>query len=170
MKHRPPLSLHRDETGNLIAGVGPGVGAEFVRAYFPESQTIRIASAYFSLTGYKIGRLHTDPSIQFHILVGKEDGTSVKKAVLDEIGTELQGCEEDLWKAVADLVERMEAGRFKIRDARSMRVPFHCKFYICDQKAVWHGSANFSKNGLFQFRTNLRVHGRSRDRAVHPMV
>lgn len=145
---RPPLTLHRDDTGNLIAGVGPGVGAEFVKAYFPKSRTIRVASAYFSLTGYKIGRLHTVPDIQFHLLVGKEDGTSVKNAVLDEIGAELQGCEEDLWKAVVDLVERMEVGRFKIRDARSMRVPFHCKFYICDQRAMWHGSANFSKNGL----------------------
>lgn len=148
MNHKPPLTLHRDGTGKLIAGVGPGVGAEFVQAYFPDARIIRIASAYFSLTGYKIGRRHTRPDIRFHVLVGKEDGTSVQKAIIEEIHTELRGCEEDLWQAVWDLVQRMESGRFTIRDARSMRVPFHCKFYICDDEAMWHGSANYSRNGL----------------------
>jgi superfamily II DNA or RNA helicase len=67
---------------------------------------------------------------------------------LEEILTELKKCENDLWSAVDDLVRRIETGQFTIRDAREMQVPFHCKFYICDNKALWHGSANYSKRGL----------------------
>jgi superfamily II DNA or RNA helicase len=148
MSSKPPLSLSHDDDGQLVAGVGPGVGLAFLTRYFPDAQTIRIASAYFSLAGYKIGRENAHDDVHFHILVGREEGPHVKKAILEEIQAELQNAETDLWSAVMDLVERMETGRFTIRDARSLQTAFHCKFYICDQARIWHGSANYSKNGL----------------------
>jgi superfamily II DNA or RNA helicase len=148
MSSKPPLSLSQDDDGHLIAGVGPGTGLAFLTRYFPGSQTIRIASAYFSLAGYKIGRENAPAEVQFHVLVGREEGPHVHKAILEEVRAELQNAETDLWAAVLDLVNRMETGRFTIRDARSMQAAFHCKFYICDRTRMWHGSANYSKNGL----------------------
>jgi superfamily II DNA or RNA helicase len=109
---------------------------------------LRVATAYFSIKGYNLGRKHLAQSVQLHILVGRQEGEHVYKAVLEEIRRELRQSDMDLYDAVVDLVERMRAGRFRIRDAREMERPFHCKFYICDDVALWHGSANFSTNGL----------------------
>jgi superfamily II DNA or RNA helicase len=148
MPYKPALSLYRDGDGRLVAGVGPGIGIEFIKAYFPGAKTIRIASAYFSLAGYKLGGQYTAPDVQYSILVGREEGPHVRKAVLEEILAELQKCDTDLWSAIDDLLRRIETGQFRIRDAREMQVPFHCKFYICDDDAFWHGSANYSKRGL----------------------
>ena len=148
MSFKPPLSLSHDSDGQLVAAVGPGAGLAFLTRYFPDSREIRIASAYFSLAGYKIGRENAPPEVQFYVLVGREEGTHVQKAIIEEIRAELQNAETDLWSAIVDLVKRMETGKFTIRDARSMRTAFHCKFYICDQVRMWHGSANYSKNGL----------------------
>src|SRR5215211_8380601 len=132
MPEKPALSiLNSADDNKLRAAVGPGAGLAFLQTYFPSAQTIRIASAYFSLTGYKIGRELASPNAHFHVLVGREDGTNVRRAVIEEIYAELRSFETNLWEAVADLVVKMRAGQFTIRDARSMEVPFHCKFYIC---------------------------------------
>jgi superfamily II DNA or RNA helicase len=143
------LTLQRDAVGKPISGVGPGVGREFTKSYFPEAQhVVRIASAYFTLTGYKQGRKHISSNVQFQVLVGREEGQNVKATVIDEILRDLGQCSTDLWSTVYDLVERMKAGLFIIRDAREMETPFHCKFYICDAQIMWHGSANYTGSGL----------------------
>jgi hypothetical protein len=149
MNSKPPLEtrLSTDDS-RVISAVGPGAGLAFVETYFPDASTIRIASAYFSLSGYIIGRSYARQNVRFHVLVGREDGTNVRKAVIEEIHAELRSCESNLWDAVADLVGRMRRGDFTIRDARAMSAPFHCKFYICDAALLWHGSANYSRNGL----------------------
>lgn len=148
-KPRASLALRDDSDGKLISGVGPGVGREFIKTYFPEAQrVIRIASAYFTLTGYKQGRKHISSSVQFQVLVGREEGGNVKATVIDEILKDLGQCETNLWETVFELVERMKAGQFIIRDAREMETPFHCKFYICDDQVMWHGSANYTGSGL----------------------
>lgn len=132
-----------------ITGIGPGVGMAFVKAYFPKAkQSIRIASAYFTLKGYKFTRKYISEGVQIAIVVGQEQGRHVKAAVADEIMRGLDRCSYDLWEAVADLVNRMKEGRFVIRDAREMQVKFHCKFYICDDKYLFEGSANYSYTGL----------------------
>src|SRR5688500_17390143 len=106
MKPKPPLALYHNDAGKLIAGVGPKVGLRFIESYFPSARTIRIARAYFSLSGYQIGRERADPEVQFHVLVGREEGSNVQRAVIEEIRQELQNCETDWYRAVSDLVER----------------------------------------------------------------
>lgn len=150
-KSKLALAVHSTPTGKLIAGVGSGIGLEFIKAYFPEARSIvRIASAYFTLRGYKLGRKYVRQSVQFRILVGREEGRNVYTTVIDEIVADLGQCETDLWDTVFELVQRMKSGHFIIRDARELTVPFHCKFYICDSKLMWHGSSNYSFKGLCQ--------------------
>lgn len=150
LEAQPPNSiLPLGADGLPLSAVGPRAPYQFVKAYFPEAeQIIRIASAYFTLSGYKLGRKHVAEAVQFRILVGKEDGRNVRLAVLDEIWDDLQRCDTDLWQTVDELVRKLKSGQLKIVDARAMEVPFHCKFYIVDDKAMWHGSANFSRQGL----------------------
>lgn len=160
-KNKVSLALQHHADGKLLSGVGPGVGFEFIKAYFPEAHySIRIASAYFTLTGYKLGRQSISPDVQFKILVGREEGEYVRTAVIDEILADLGRCETDLWETVFDLVERMKRGHFIIRDAREMQTKFHCKFYICDDILIWHGSANYTGSGL---QTNAEQASLSRD-------
>lgn len=145
----PGYASIRDAYGKPLSGVGRKIGLAFVEAYFPEAtNTIRIATAYFQLKGYKIARPHIRQGVRLHILVGREEGQHVQAAVIDEIIAELGDCTTDIWSAVADLVVQMRGGSFFIRDARELRPPFHAKFYICDEKLVWHGSTNFSDRGL----------------------
>ncbi len=78
LKSKLALVSQFDHGGQLISGVGSGVGLEFIKTYFPEAQNvIRVASAYFTLRGYKLGREYVAPEVQFHILVGKEEGRKV---------------------------------------------------------------------------------------------
>lgn len=150
MANHPPLYIHRDDAGKPVAGVGPGVVEEFIKAYYPDAkQTMRIASAYFTLTGYEIGRAHLlNGAVQYRILVGIEEGSYVQSSVVAEIDKELKKCRTDLHRTVAGLIARMENGSFIIRDAREMEVAFHCKFYTCDEAILWHGSGNYTGRGL----------------------
>lgn len=157
-KSKLELRLQRDSEQNLLSGVGPGVGFEFIKAYFPKAQnTIKIASAYFSLKGYKIGKDFISPQIHLQILVGKEEGVHVKDALIKEILDEFSSCDEDLYDAISDLINRIKDGQFVIRDARELQVKFHSKFYICDDKYIWHGSANYTGNGLKQNAEQISV-------------
>ena len=161
LKNKVALTLQYNSEEKPLSGVGPGVGHEFIKAYFPEARnSIRIASAYFTLRGYKLGRESTGADVQIQILVGREEGENVQTAVIDEILSDLGQCETDLWKTVFELVERMKRGQFLIRDAREMQTKFHCKFYICDDQIIWHGSANYTGLGL---RTNAEQASVSRD-------
>jgi hypothetical protein len=146
---KPPLEIHADRDGTPAAGVGPGVGLAFVRSVFPNAhERIRIASAYFSLPGYQIARTYIGEGVQIHVLVGREEGAALTRAVLSEINDDLARADADLWDSVSDLVQRMKKGLFTIRDARQIETPFHCKFYVCDDDVMWHGSANYTKSGL----------------------
>ena len=161
-KRKPPLAIHPAEDGTPVAGVGPGIGLTFVTSLFPLAcDKIRIASAYFTLSGYRVARPHIVPGVQLHVLVGREEGASLRKAVIEEILDDLKRADMNLWDAVADLVARMKAGTFVIRDAREIETPFHCKFYICDSSTLWHGSANYTESGL---RRNAEQASVSRER------
>jgi superfamily II DNA or RNA helicase len=152
------LSLQFDSSNNPLSGVGPGVGFEFIKAYFPKAQnTIRIASAYFTLKGYKIGKDFISPKTQLQILVGREEGVHAKDALIDEIVADFGDCGDDLHDAIRDLLQRIDNGQFVIKDARELQVKFHCKFYICDDKYIWHGSANYTGKGLKQSAEQVSV-------------
>lgn len=153
MANKPKLnlSLQFGSNNNPLSGVGPGVGFEFIEAYFPKAQnTIRIASAYFTLKGYKIGKDFISPKTQLQVLVGREEGVHVQDALIDEIVDDFGDCEEVLHETIVDLIQRIKSGQFVIKDARELQVKFHCKFYICDDKYIWHGSANYTGKGLTQ--------------------
>ena len=147
-----PLSYLQSTNDEPLSGIGPGAGYAFAHAYFPKAEeTLRIATAYFSIRGYDLGRKFFKPNVQIQFLVGKRDGVLVQEAVRNEIKNELsRGDSGDLYDAVVDLVERIRKQQFQIKDAREMYRPFHCKFYISDDKVLWHGSANFSKKGLLE--------------------
>lgn len=146
---RPPLELHIADGGKLTAGVGPGVGLAFVGELFPEaSHIIRIATAYFSLPGYKLAREHIGLGVQLHVLVGREDGVDLSGALIAEIEADLAKSQFDLWHSVIEVIDRIKRGLFFIKDARQIETRFHCKFYICDKTALWHGSANYTSSGL----------------------
>jgi superfamily II DNA or RNA helicase len=158
---KAPLLIRRQD-GEPATGVGPGVGLEFVQSCFPSArQSIRVATAYFSLRGYKLGRQFVGEDVKLSILVGREEGQHAQAAVLAEIEAELTQCEVDLHGTVADLVSRLKGGTFVIKDARAIPNPFHCKFYVCDEGAVWHGSANYTHKGL---RENAEQASVTRDR------
>ncbi len=149
----PPLHLYPQPPLAPTDGIGPGVGMAFVRAYFPRvQQSLRIATAYFSFKGYRMAwsSLPVGRRVQLQILVGKRDGYELQHTVLEDLRAELvRGVKlGSLYDAVVDLYQRMKAGELTIRDARQMERPFHCKFYLSDAASVFHGSANFSANGL----------------------
>jgi hypothetical protein len=125
------------------------VGLAFAQHYFPTAQaSIRIATAYFTLRGYKLGREFMADSTQLRILVGKSEEASAYEAVADEILAELGQCADDLLPTMLELIDRIKTGRFFIREVRSMQVPFHCKIYLMDEHTVWHGSCNYIYWGL----------------------
>lgn len=149
----PPLHLYPRPPLAPTDGVGPGVGQAFVRAYFPRVQhSLRIATAYFSLKGYRMAFSSLPPGgrARLKILVGKRDGYQVQRTVLEDLRQEMEHGVKlgSLHAAVFDLYQRMRAGELTICDARQMAKPFHCKIYLLDAASVFHGSANFSANGL----------------------
>ena len=139
------------EDGRPKLGLGPGTAYQLLKAYFPiAEEKIRIASAYFTTSGYKKARKFIADHVKLWILVGKEDGRNVVQTVIEDIAEDNSRAEEDLWEAINDLVAKLRSGDLQIVDARAMQVPFHCKFYIVDDKALLHGSSNFSTRGLLQ--------------------
>jgi phosphatidylserine/phosphatidylglycerophosphate/cardiolipin synthase-like enzyme len=157
-KAKLKLKLQLDAGDRPISGVGPGVGFEFIKEYFPKAQnTIKIASAYFTLKGYKIGKDFVSPETQIKILVGREEGINVKNTLINEIVADFGDCDEDLHDAIVDLLRRIKDGQFVIKDARELQVRFHCKFYICDDTYMCHGSANYTGLGLKQSAEQVSV-------------
>lgn len=139
-----------DNEEKIVSGVGVGVGKSFVAAYFPEAQSkIRIATAFFSLRGYKIAEKYFDPDARIWILIGRDqDAAPVMEAIVDQILSDLGQCEELMSATVERLKTKVERKQCVIRDARKMKTLYHCKFYVCDEKLMFHGSANFSDGGL----------------------
>ncbi len=145
------LILTNNDDGLPIIGLGSGAAYSLIQAHFPAAkESIRIASAYFTASGYKMARRHIPDETKLWILVGKEDGRNVIQTVIEDILDDLRRPEDDLWQAVYDLVQKMKAGDFQIVDARAMEIPFHCKFYLIDEHTVLQGSANFSRRGLIE--------------------
>lgn len=157
---RLPLVIRRHKsTGKPLAGVGSGVGVVFADAYFPVAkQRIRIASAYFSVTGHNLTKHNIRKDTHIYILVRKQwnQGKEVQRTVIETVTEDLRQCQIPVWEAVADVVKRIEEGKFSIKSARDID-PFHCKFYICDEKCMFSGSANYSDNGFCKQAEQLQL-------------
>lgn len=146
-----PLRVTYDEQGRPTLAVGPGAGLLMAEHCLPQArETIRLASVYFSLTGYGLTRDLMTGGATLRVFIGQRDGPQAQRAVLQEILADLGQCEQTLAAAIAELVERMESGRFFIREARRYLTDYgyHCKFYTMDGRTGWHGSTNFSLRGL----------------------
>lgn len=143
------LSINNYDDGLLGSAVGPGAGYAFIKSYFPTAvETIRISSVFFSLKGFQLGQEYVQNQVVYQILVGRDDGHDVQEAVLNEITEEMRQPGATLTRIIEELVIRIRNGQFFIKSAKSISQPFHCKFYICDDKVGWHGSANYANNGL----------------------
>jgi superfamily II DNA or RNA helicase len=143
------LSVHEYDDGTLRSAVGPGSGYAFMKRYFPDAvKTVRISSVFFSLKGFQLGQEHVNDQVVYHILVGRDDGHDVQEAVLNEITEEMRQPGANLTNVIKELVDRIKNEKFYIKSAKSISQPFHCKFYICDNKVGWHGSSNYANNGL----------------------
>lgn len=146
-----PLHIAADAAGRPALAVGPGAGMMLARHCLPQAQhTIRLASVYFSLSGYELTRHLMTGGATLRVLIGQRDGPEAHRAVLQEILADLAQCELTLAEAIAELVQRMETGRFFIREARTYATSYgyHCKFYLMDGLTGWHGSTNYSRRGL----------------------
>ncbi|CAN5493468.1 hypothetical protein BH09BAC4_BH09BAC4_08670 [soil metagenome] len=156
-------------TGKPLYGVGAGTLGKFLEAYYPEAQKlIRVATGYLRLEGYKLGRSYlttNQTSVQFHILVGPNEGVRAQLAVRDEIQAELDKGKKTGYYTplVRDVIRRIKAKEFIIYDAREMNVAYHCKFYICDQTVLCHGSGNYTVYGILKQHEQI---GASRDPSV----
>ncbi len=150
-RRRSPLSHYSDD-GSLYANLGLDTGISFAKAYFPKAQKeLLIATAYFSVKGYDLARSSIPKKTLISVLIGphKRDSKELRRVITDEIKRELSGVESaSLYEAVLELHSRLQSGLFHIADARQMKTAFHCKFYIVHARLLWHGSANFSSNGL----------------------
>ncbi|MBO0932098.1 helicase-related protein [Fibrella aquatilis] len=154
MDQPQPRLIPDPETGKPLYGVGAGTVGMFLAAYYPEAQKmIRVATGYFRLAGYTVGRcyLRSDQSsVQFRILVGPKEGDNARLAVRDEIKAELDKGKKTGYYTplVREVIRRIYAKEFIIYDARAMDVAYHCKFYICDHTVLCHGSGNYTVYGL----------------------
>lgn len=147
----PKRILVTNPDGRPRIGLGPGTAYELMKNYFPlAKEKIRIASAYFTTSGYKLARKYIPDHVKLWILVGKEDGRNVVQTVIEDILEDNSHAEDDLWDAINDLVAKLRSGGLQIVDARAMKDPFHCKFYLVDSQILLHGSSNFSRRGLQQ--------------------
>ncbi|GAB3692227.1 hypothetical protein GCM10027592_10940 [Spirosoma flavus] len=170
MKQPDSRLIPDPETGKPLYGVGAGTLGAFLNAYYPEAKKlIRIASGYFRLAGYTLGRRYLFPdqtSVQFHILVGPREGQKVQLAVRDEIKAELDKGKKtgNYTPLVREVIRRIKAKEFIIYDAREMseNVAYHCKFYICDQTVLCHGSGNYTVYGILKQHEQIQA-SRNRD-------
>lgn len=141
----------KPETNEPLWGVGSGTVETFLKAYYPEAdELIRVASAYFTVEGYNLGRsyLPSDSTVKFRILVGRNEGDRPQLAILNEVEKELKSRKGIYAPIVRDLVRRIENKEFIIHSAREMEVRYHCKFYVCDGHVLVHGSGNYTRYGL----------------------
>lgn len=151
-RRRPEPISHYLDDGSLDSSVGLDTGLKFVKEYFPKARNeLLMATAYFSVKAYHMTRRFIRKKTLISVLIGPHDPDSkrLQQAVVDEIRQELSGVESaQLYEAVVDIHKRIQSGLFRIADARRMERRFHCKLYIIHSRLLWHGSANFSPNGL----------------------
>lgn len=111
---------------------------------------IRIASGFFTVRGWGFIRRDTAGK-QVYLLVGIEDPGEdrARKALIHEIMRDLRtGLDRDRRQAVLDLVEKMQAGQFKLLDARALN--HHAKIYLVDHAVGIIGSSNTTGRGLLE--------------------
>lgn len=128
-----------------------GTALEVISTCFQTAvQDIRIASGFFTVRGWGFIRRYTADK-QVYLLVGIEDPGEdrARKALVEEIMRDLRtGLDRDRRQAVVDLVAKMQAGQFKLLDARALN--HHAKIYLVDHTVGIIGSSNTTGRGLLE--------------------
>ncbi|MFQ4138168.1 helicase-related protein [Nodosilinea sp. PGN35] len=128
-----------------------GTALEVISTCFQSAvQDIRIASGFFTIRGWGFIRRYTSDK-QVYLLVGIEDPGEdrARKALIQEIMRDLRtGLDRDRRQAVIDLVAKMQAGQFKLLDARALN--HHAKIYLVDHAVGIIGSSNTTGRGLLE--------------------
>lgn len=128
-----------------------GIALEVIRHCFQlGQQKIRIGSGFFTIRGWGLIRTQTLGKL-VALLVGLEEPGSqrARKALVAEMMRDLRtGLDVDRRSSVADLVARIETGRFRLLDARAL--DHHAKIYLVDCQAAIIGSSNTTGKGLVE--------------------
>jgi phosphatidylserine/phosphatidylglycerophosphate/cardiolipin synthase-like enzyme len=129
---------------------------DLIQHDFPKCQSrIRIASGWFSVNGWDLIR-NAIKDKPVDLLVGinertqRRDERDAQRVLIREImnGLAAGSSPSNRRQAVADLVERIQRGQFRIVNARSMK--HHAKLYLVDCKVAIVTSANLTGNGLME--------------------
>jgi superfamily II DNA or RNA helicase len=112
---------------------------------------IRIATGYFSLSGWNLIRQAIGDK-QVDLIVGihepdRKDVREVKQLIIQDLLQDLSmGRTENRRQVVKELIQKIKSGNLKVVDGRSYR--HHAKLYIVDDRVAIIGSANLSVSGL----------------------
>ncbi|MDZ8053578.1 MAG: helicase-related protein [Aulosira sp. ZfuVER01] len=129
---------------------------EQIQYHFPKCQSkIRIASGYFTVNGWDqirdvVKGKYVDLLVGINERTQRQDERHAQHLLIQEIKKDLAtgSSPGNRRQAVADLVNRIRTGQFRIVDARARK--HHAKLYFVDCKVVIITSANLTKHGLMQ--------------------
>ncbi|WP_375469093.1 helicase-related protein [uncultured Nostoc sp.] len=134
----------------------PKIIYDQIQYYFPTCQSkIRIASGWFTVNGWDLIRgvvkgKYVDLLVGINERTQRQDERHAQHLLIQEIKKDLAtgSSPGNRRQAVADLVDKIRTGQFRIVDARARK--HHAKLYFVDCKVVIITSANLTKHGLIQ--------------------
>ena len=137
---------------------------DFLKPYLSALQTtLRVSSGFFTVEGYDLLRAYLQGK-KVQILVGYDETSHkrLKEHLVDEIMDHLASWSiVNRREAVLDLVAKLQRGDFQLVEQAGeviearIRLRDHGKVYIFDDKIVFPGSANLTRNGLLYNTENL---------------
>lgn len=139
-----------------ISWFAPKTIYEQIQYYFPSCQSkIRIASGYFTVNGWDqirdvVKGKYVDLLVGINERTQRQDERYAQRLLIQEIKKDLAtgSSPGNRRQAVADLVDKIQRGEFRIVDARAMK--HHAKLYFVDCKVAIITSANLTKYGLME--------------------
>lgn len=157
LQSKPSLYKYRVMTDSLPRSwFAPKIIYEQIQYYFPMCQSkIRIASGYFTINGWDLIRdvvkgKYVDLLVGINERTKRQDEGYAQRLLIQEITKDLATASSagNRRQAVADLVEKIRRGEFRLVDARAMK--HHAKLYLVDCKVAIVTSANLTKHGLIE--------------------
>lgn len=139
-----------------ISWFAPKIIYEQIQYYFPKCQSkIRIATGYFTVNAWDqirdvVKGKYVDLLVGINERTKRQDEGNAQRLLIQEITKDLATGSSvgNRRQAVADLVEKIRRGQFRLVDARAMK--HHGKLYLVDCKVAIVTSANLTKHGLIE--------------------
>lgn len=137
---------------------------DFLKPYLAQLEsTLRVSSGFFTVEGYDLVREYLQHK-KVQILIGYDETSHIrlKQRLIQDIMSHLAAWSiSNRREAVLDLVEKLQRGEFQlveqvgeVVEART-RFRDHGKVYILDDRIVFPGSVNLTRNGLLYNTENL---------------